>query len=148
MRINSKYLPVNFSFEKLSQAIEPIAQKMARRLNKTTAKIPHRQLNFLLILFCFCWTLAIVRVIRKSFDHPDGILPFASITVPGHLPFLAPDKPDAATAQAIQRIELFRRELDSIKIRDYPKYRMLLLTRPGLVDSISFIEQYYLLQKK
>ena len=136
-------------FQKISTAISIKAQRWAIYLNGKASACSQRKLTFLLFVFCICWVVASIYIVIKACK--SNSLPFTviTITVPKPIQSVPVTPPfDNPTTQALKRIQVYIQYLDSLKVYDSSKYRKIQLSRPGLLDSINELKQYYSTLKK
>lgn len=124
------------------------AKQSAVYLNGKTAIISRRNLSWLLVSFCICWGSSSMFIISRALQHKGGKIPMSVIAVLQPINNKPIIKLDAATTQALTRITTFQHYIDSLHRYDLSKYQELVRTRPGLLDSIAFIEHYYTTLKK
>lgn len=128
-------------------------QVFAKWLQNTTATMSVRGRWIMLLLFCMCSVGYTFHLLTITFSG-KRVLSFsvAALTKPAHI--VSPgnynfnDSP-FITSEEHQRIHRFKSYMDSLA-RSPPgrkAYDSILLKRPGLMDSILFIENRYHLRK-
>jgi len=119
------------------------AIQSAAYLNGKAATISRRNLSWLLVIFCICWGTASAFIISRALQPATEKISVSAITVPQSITTKPAIQWDSATTRALQRITTFQHVIDSLYRYDQSKYQELVRTRPGLLDSIAFIEHYY-----
>jgi len=131
------------AWQNLSLAVNRRAHKWADYLNGKAAKWDARKLKTVLVLLGVLWMAGSVFVAWQAIQSKQKAYAVNSITVPRHVEQHGIAINDTAVMQAVSRIEHFKHWLDSLHQRASPVYDSIVQVRPGLVDSILFIEQYY-----
>lgn len=130
-------------WQKAAPYINVRARKLANVLNAKTAKLRRRTLLLVLISIAVCWIAMCVYVGIAGFQHKGMAIPVTRLTVPKLINHAPDTALDAATMQALQRIHAFKQHIDSLRLFHPEQYRQLQQARPGLLDSLNMIEQYY-----
>ena len=114
----------------------------AEWLELKTKKMPRRQLYLLLILFSTAWgsyfCILIINGVSGSTRQIIPVTNITSVTTPG-----LQQAPLSMNPEEYYRIGAFRAYLDSLHSYDIEQYDKILILRPGLLDSLTKIEQYY-----
>ena len=130
-------------WQRLADPINKKARKLADYLNSKTARVSRGKIKVFLIVFCIASAIGSACIIIRALQKKHISYAVAAIAVPGHVEQNNPELEDTATIQAVMRIEHFKHWLDSLHQRGSPLYDSIIQARPGLMDSIQFIEQYY-----
>lgn len=130
-------------FQKMGQVVERGQRKAADYLNQKTATLSRRQTVTGLIIFCLLFGGSSGFTIWHSLRSASGAIHIQTMTVPAHT-IIPGDRNDEAilTGPELDRIKAFRRYLDSLQLTREGKavYDSIARYRPGLLDSLSFIE--------
>ena len=124
---------------KMANAILRYQNKMAERAGKNFSQLGTGHVKIVVAVFCLLGTgistCVIVQALRKkagfvSIDHAN-------------IPVLADEGPTRDPQAAGEEIKTWRNYLDSLQSFAPAVYDSLLLARPGLIDSIEFLEEIY-----
>jgi hypothetical protein len=129
-------------WQKLSLAINRKAHTWADYLNGKAAIWSPRKVKMALVLFGGVWMAGSAFVAWHSIQNKQKPYSVIGIAVPRHVEQRV-EITDSAVVHAVNRIEHFKSWLDSLHQRGSPVYDSITQARPGLLDSILFIEQYY-----
>jgi hypothetical protein len=130
-------------WQKLSAAVNAKAKRLAGCLNAEAAKLGRRNTIVILVVFCIGWSAVSVGIAVHALRHPVAKIQVTAISVPPAFRSQPLRQADTAAQQALKRIHVFKQFLDSLRLADTAGYRKLKIARPGLIDSIDYIEQYY-----
>ena len=130
-------------WQKFADIINRKARQLADYLNSKTATISRRKIKAFLIVFCIISAVGSAYIIIRALQKKHTDYTVTPIAVPNHVEQNNPVLEDTAIVQAVMRIEHFKHWLDSLHQRGSPLYDSITQARPGLIDSIHFIEQYY-----
>lgn len=132
----------------IGTAINARARFWANYLNGKIARCNRRTLIWILVLFCLLGSLASLSILLQAIRKKGNTVAVTAISIPKsvHSTPLLP-KPDTALDQAINRIERGVSWLDNLHSHHPAIYDSLVTARPGLIDSIQFIHQYYSFKK-
>ncbi len=130
-------------WQKLADTINVKAKRLADYLNRKTAALSRRKIKAFLIVFCIVSAVGSACIIIHALQKKHTDYAVSAITAPRHIEQNDPAIEDTATIQAVMRIEHFKYWLDSLHQRGSPLYDSITKARPGLIDSVRFIEQYY-----
>lgn len=136
-------------FQRLSDAVDKQQRKWAGWLNGKAERLSRNAKLFWLILFCFLFGGGSIYIIVHAVGNKTKKLLIEKMSFPAYA--ISEDSTVSSMALPIltekehQNIERFKRYMDSLqKTRTgKPKYDSIINTRPGLMDSIAFIEQLY-----
>ncbi|WP_157097967.1 hypothetical protein [Niabella ginsenosidivorans] len=139
-------------FQKLGQSVERSQRRAANYLNQKTATLSRRQTIAGLVLFCVLFGGSSAFTIWHSLRSSAGSIRIQNMKVPAHT-IIIPNNDNndlELTGRELYRIKSFRRYLDSLQQTKEGKavYDSIARYRPGLLDSLAFIEQAYQLQLK
>lgn len=130
-------------WQRFADAINGKSRKLADYLNNKAATVSKRTIKALLIVFCIVSAIGSACIIIHALQKKHTDYAVNAIVVPSHVGQSDPMLEDTATMRAVMRIEHFKYWLDSLHQRGSPLYDSITKARPGLIDSIRFIEQYY-----
>lgn len=132
---------------KLSASIDAKARRWATYLNAKFAHVNGRNLLYVLIAFCIIWSVSTLLITKQALQEKSGTISIKGISIPAQINGSHPALEDTSLQKAVMRIEHFKGWLDSLHNHSNPLYDSIIHERPGLLDSIQFIEQYYSLKK-
>lgn len=121
--------------------------RWAGKLQAWTNRLSNGRLRTFLIAGCFCFSLLLLVIIGRSFRQEKATLKVSAITIPAHV--TATNLSDRAMAVLspgeVQAIKRFQAYLDSLKKTKDGRFTLdsIQSARPGLLDSLAFIENYY-----
>lgn len=133
-------------------AIDRHQRKVAQYLNCKTAKLNPKQQAAGLLLFCLLFGGSSAFTIWHSLDSPAAPIKIQSLSAPR--PAVVLDKSVSQRLELsegeLESIRLFRRYLDSLQLTKSGQmvYDSIARMRPGLMDSLAFVEQAYHKQLK
>ncbi|RYE52966.1 MAG: hypothetical protein EOP48_15360 [Sphingobacteriales bacterium] len=138
---------------RLGKGIVKLQTAFAVSLNTATAKLSVRKLKMALLLFCLVsggvsLYLATSGVLGKSTKKAPITIDQAS--VPKHFDKSGDEIRDVQNSiddELYGQVKAFRAYMDSLQINNKVTYDSILLLRPGLLDSITLVEQIYLSQQ-
>ncbi|WP_157558145.1 hypothetical protein [Niabella aurantiaca] len=135
------------AFQKLGQVVERKQRKAADYLNQKTATLSRRQAVTGLIIFCLMFGGSSAFTIWHSLSSPGSAIKIQSMSVSRHsmTPVNDARMRVELTSSEMESIRLFRRYLDSLQLTRSGRmiYDSIVRVRPGLFDSLAFIEQAY-----
>lgn len=138
-------------FQKMGAAVEHRQRQAADHLNRKAATLNRKQLTWGLLLFCLVCSSISGFTIWHSLQLPSGGIHIQPMRVPAHsiLPGGSSNE-TALTNRQVKRFRMFRQYLDSLQQTQSGKamYDSIARYRPGLLDSLAFIENAYQLQLK
>jgi hypothetical protein len=132
----------------METAINARARYWAGYLNGKIARCSRRTLIWILVLFCLLGSSVSLSILLQAVRKKGRAVTVTAITVPKSvhsIPMLS--KPDTALELAVNRIERVTLWLNSLHTHHPALYDSLVTARPGLIDSIQFIHQYYSFKK-
>jgi len=137
-------------FEKLGHAVERWQRRAADFLNRKAATLSRRQLAWGLVVFCGVFGGSSAYTIWHSVHASTDAVRIQPLTIPGHTILPEDALPTDGIGPELARIRQFRRFLDSLRLSESGRtlYDSLARQRPGLLDSLAFIENAYQLQLK
>lgn len=139
-------------FQKMGEAVERRQRKAADYLNRKVALFSRKQLTCGLVLFCLVFGGISGFAIWHSLHSSPGDLPIQPVKVPAHSVLQRGGLPDETTLtnRQTERLRQFRLYLDSLQQTQSGKviYDSIARYRPGLLDSLAFIEKVYHQQLK
>jgi len=134
---------------KIKTKIRPALQQVASSASRQAERLSPERKKIAVIIFCILFSALSICIIAKTLSEKHNKIFFMrptmmplrlwkNINVPP--PFISDD--------AYQRIEQFKKYLDSISIADKKNYEAIINSRPHLTDSIAMFEKLYLSQSK
>ncbi len=143
---------MNGGFQRLQETMERRQRQAADFLNRKTARLGRKQWIMGLALFCLLFGGASIYTIWQSMVAPVATIGIERVSVPAHATLPVGERPSEAelTGQELGRILWFRHFLDSLQQSESGKaiYDSFARHRPGLLDSLAFIERVYQLPLK
>ena len=151
---NAKQSIMQSAWQRCTASIEKIQRKWAAYLNHNTEQYSKRSKQICLAFFCLLAGGGSISVAIRAIEHPSGKLRIEKMSVPKYA--MARDTVSAFQPTAVltkkqyRNIQRFKKYMDSLQTTKTGKvkYDSILNARPGLIDSISFIEQVYHWQVK
>lgn len=138
---------VHGGFRKLNEAVERRQRRAADYLNQKTAALSRRQTTIGLVLFCVLFGGLSAFTIWHSLGSPSRIVSAAQVSIPRHMIIRDTNinQDVVLTDQELRDIRWFRHYLDSLQwsAKGRAIYDSIARYRPGLLDSLAFIEQQY-----
>ncbi|MBZ4187613.1 hypothetical protein [Niabella beijingensis] len=139
-------------FQKLGRKIETKQRKAAEYLNRKTATLNSRQQLIGLVLFCLLFGSSSAFTIWYSLKSSEKTIKVQPISIPQTVEVPNEDLQAKLllTDQEIENIRLIRRHLDSLLLTKSGRiiYDSIAHVRPGLLDSLVYIERVYHKQLK
>lgn len=130
---------------KISQAFDARLRQFARYLQGRSAAAGRGNRTYLLVLFCLAWSALLVGILYRSLEHPSTVLSITPVKVPGHITI--PEEYDYAAMEVMTRVRQYKQYLDSLKANNPRVFDSIQRRSAGLMDSLSFIDHYYLKHK-
>lgn len=141
-------------FHRWAAAIDRKQRQCADYLNRKTEMYSKRSKQIVLAAFCLLFGSSSIYIIFQAIESPSGKITIEKMSFPKY----ATGSDTARSFQPIpvltekqhQRIQRFRKYMDSLQTTKAGqiKYDSIIKARPGLMDSIDFIEQVYREQTK
>lgn len=136
---------IALAFEKINSWIESRQRKCADYLNQKCANFSTKQLTIGLVAFILLFGTAVAFTIRSSFESFGSRSKVAAISVPKHI--MLKDSSHYPSLKTLELISIrkFRIQLDNLQKSDSGKLLLdsLKSSRPGLFDSLRFINNIY-----
>jgi hypothetical protein len=135
--------------KKVADAFLNVQERFALFMNKKTKGCPTRMMKVWFLLVCTVFISLSVCCIVNAFGKKPASPP--DIVTHMRMVPLIPDQDKSVTivsVAAYNRLQQFRKYMDSLRMCERVHYDSILLTRPGLLDTISILERIYLQQKK
>ena len=134
---------------KIKNKIGPALQHVASSASKHAEKLSPTRKKFVVIIFCILSSALAICIIAKTFSNTHRNVFFMRPTMmPLHLGKNIKSPQSFISDDAYQRIEQFKKYLDSISIADKKAFTQLINERPHLMDSIMQFEKLYRSQSK
>jgi hypothetical protein len=138
---------------RLRKGVLKLQTAFAERMNAAAEKIPTRKLKRNLVFFCllsggFSLYLAMNGMLGSSTAKNSITIDQAS--VPKHFDKTGDvinEVQNIVDKGLYQQVKTFRSYVDSLQMNDKTVYDSIMLSRPGLMDSIKAIEEIYLSQQ-
>lgn len=140
--------------QRWAAAIDKRQRQWADYLNRKTEKYSKRSKQIVLAAFCLLFGSSSVYIIFRAIENPSGRIAIEKMSFPKYVTssdtinrFQAVS---VLTEKQYQNIQRFRKYMDSLQTTKAGmiKYESIIKARPGLMDSIDFIEQVYRQQTK
>lgn len=129
------------SLIRIQPAVDDLLKKTAAYLNRQADRVTRKNMQYILLVVCLTWALAVGFILYRSIRRPGKILSITALSLPKHT---YADTSYRSFSRIIrQRISLDRKYLDSLKKNNHKAYDSLKNKRPGLIDSLELIETYY-----
>ena len=134
---------------KLLSIVNKLQAKFAKFMNQKTKNMSMKKVKVLLIVFTLVLGGYCVYLIVTAFErNNNGKFHVDKITVPKH----AMEDDEQATVTVSEndynKILLFKKHMDSLHKFNRKSFDSIMVFRPGLMDSIKFLEREYLSNKK
>lgn len=133
--------------ERMAGAVDRNQRKAATYLNDKVSVFSARQLKIGLILFFLVFGSSAVYIIWRSVYQPVKTIVVKPIEQPGHAILPKENLPEEAMLgnAEVQCIMNFQRYLDSLQQSPTGRiiYDSIARQRPGLLDSLAFIQQFF-----
>ena len=135
--------------DKIKSKIRPVMMRVSSWASRHAEKLSPTRKKIAVIIFCVLFmSLSICIAINTLSKSGVRALPVMPVRIPLYI-----DKnikaPSAFISDAsYQRIEQFKKYLDSISVADKKNYDAIIDAWPGLIDSIGMFEKIYLSQSK
>lgn len=128
--------------------INNMHKRFGSTLNRKTAALSQRGKIVFLIVFCLSFGGGSLYIMFDGWNSAasTNLLKLKSISVPKHIDKTgAPNVRVLITARDIQKIQSFRRYMDSLKTTNQGLviHDSILHARPGLMDSLTEVERLY-----
>jgi hypothetical protein len=136
--------------QKLRTKIQKSLVRTVAKLSIQEAKLSIYQKKLFLALFCmlFC-SLSIYLILNQLVNKTDkGEFSIKTIHIPYHIGKNIHQPGAWIDNQTFNRVEYFKKMLDSLKITDPVRFIEIMNNRPHLMDSIAAFEKFYLTQSK
>lgn len=138
--------------ERMAIAMDRQQRKAANYLNNKVSVFSAKQLKMGLILFCVLFGSSTIYIIWKSIYQPAKIIVVKPIEQPGHavLPKEHLGESAMLNATELRSIINFQKYIDSLQRTQKGRmiYDSIMSERPGLLDSLSLIQQLFSEQLK
>ena len=134
-------------FSKLAKAIDKRQRVWAAYLANKTEGFSSRSKKMALFTFCFLFGGTSIYVAIQATNNGKNKIHIENISVPSYTTYDdslgLPDHIPILSESQYQRIKVFKNYMDSLQISipGKAKYDSIIKARPGLMDSIFFIEK-------
>ena len=139
-------IPIPAVWQRVQTAVNNRQHQLADYLQRQSLKISRTALYIWFAVFCLISGSASVLVVVRAFKGDSSKSKVISISVPKYVAPPEskgfPGKGDLSNI-ALQSVQLLRRRIDSLKIHNRQCYDSIMQVRPGLLDSIRQLEQFY-----
>jgi len=134
--------------QRMGGAVEKRQRRAANYLNERATILSAGQVKTALILFCTVFGGAAVLVTWKALHDPGKTINVQPIRVPDYAVIPGdplPEQETVLTGDEVRHIQRFQSYLDSLRQTEQGKrtYDSIARFRPGLLDSLAFIQQFY-----
>jgi hypothetical protein len=135
----------------LKKKVQGLAGFCAGWLTNKTEKLSPAKKKVLLALFCLLFCGYSMYLIAAALFFPankNSAVFIRRIHAPVHIGknFIGPDP--VISAESFERVEYFKKQLDSVAKTDPKAFQNLMHGRPHLMDSIALFEKLYYSQSK
>lgn len=135
--------------DKIRNKIYPGMQRVFAWASQHTEKLSPANKRIAVIIFCILSMSLSICIAINTASKPNGrILPIMPVRVPSHIGKNIALPSAFISKESYQRIEQFKKYLDSISIADKKNHDAIINARPHLMDSIALFEKLYLSQTK
>ena len=141
-------------WQRWAAIIDKRQRKWAIYLNHKAEKYSNRSKQIYLALFCLLFGGSSIYIIVRAIESPFGNLRVEKMSVPKYATesdtISAFQSMPVLTEKQYHNIQQFRKYMDSLQLTKAGKIKhdSIMKSRPGLMDSIDFIEQVYWQQIK
>ena len=138
---------------KIAGFMVKVQTKFADVMNRNFSGISRRRMKIFLFLFCLgSGGLSIYYIVNAVFNNDKRQMPFKidHVDVPRHYDKTGDEltQPQVfVDEETMQNIKAFKKYMDSLKTTARKQYDSIVLIRPGLMDSITMLEEVYYSQK-
>ena len=137
---------------KISSAIQKLQRAFARGMNKIFGTMPRTRLKATVItFFLLCGGYSLYLVAAALTKHPQSNLKIEAIQRPKSIEQTGGEttEGDGYVSEALfNKLQAFRRYMDSLKRKNLQAYDSILYERPMLMDSVRLLEGLYYSQKQ
>lgn len=153
-RRKPKQSVIHTVWQRWAAAIDKKQRKCAVYLNQKAEKYSKRYKQICLALFCLLAGGSSIYIAIRAIENPSGKLRIEKMSVPKYAmegdTISAFQPMPVLTETQYHNIQQFKKYMDSLQTTKAGKIKhdSIMKTRPGLMDSIDFIEQIYLQQVK
>jgi hypothetical protein len=138
---------------RIARAVIKIQTLFSLFLSKRTANLSARHLKLIVIFFSTCWFAVSIYFIETAFvnDNPYTTVHISHLKTPFLVNGRLREKLNTAiiiTDEEYKEMQQFRKYMDSLQQCSKQNYDSILSGRPGLMDSVTLLEQIYNQQKK
>jgi hypothetical protein len=139
----------NISLKRFRANLLERGQNVAGRLSAFFERYPAGKKKAALVFFCMVCSSISICIVASSMSGKSR-KPFSSMQfhVPPHIGKNTREPGTPVSDEVFQRIERFRKYLDTISRADKKAFDNMILTRPHLLDSITLFEKLYQAQSK
>ena len=141
-------------WQRWATAIDKRQRRWAILLNQQAEKYSKQSKQIFLVIFCVLFGGGSIYIMVRAIENPSGRLRIERMSFPRY----ATGSDTSSTFQPTvvltekqyRNIQRFKKYMDSLQTTTAGKlkYDSIIKTRPGLIDSIVFIEQIYRQQVK
>jgi hypothetical protein len=131
-----------------------IQARFASNMNNLFASMKPQKLKIVLLLFCVAcggYSLYLIGEAITSQGTKQSRLKIEQVRIPKHLNNSNDEmmqRENTVDEQTYQKIQQFKRYMDSLKTHDGNKYDSILAARPFLMDTVVMMEEIYYSQKQ
>lgn len=141
-------------WQRWATAIDKKQRQWATLLNQQAEKYSKRSKQILLAIFCVLFGGGSIYIMVRAVENPTGRLRIEKMSFPRYATgddTSSTFQPTVVlTEKQYRNIQRFKKYMDSLQTTTAGKlkYDSIIKARPGLIDSIVFIEEIYLQQVK
>ena len=135
--------------DKIKKRIHPVMQRVSACASRHAEKLSPARKKHVVNIFCILFmSLSICIAINTLSRFGVKTLPIMPVRIPSHIGKNIRIPSAFISEESYQKIEQFKKYLDSISISDKKTFNQIIAARPGLIDSIAMFEKLYLSQSK
>jgi hypothetical protein len=134
---------------KIKNKMRPVMQHAAAQASRHVERLSPATKKIAVIVFCVLFSALSICIIAKTLSGKDKKIFFIRPWImPVHLRKNLRIPQPYISDEAYQRIEMFKKYLDSNSITDKKAFYQIITARPHLMDSIIMFEKLYRSQSK
>lgn len=136
-------------WQRWAASIDKRQQKCAAYLNHKAEKYSRRCKQICLALFCLFAGGSSINIAIRAFENPSGKVMIEKMSFPKYVrggdSISTFDPVPVLTEKQYRNIQRFKKYMDSLQTSKAGKIKFdsIMKARPGLMDSVDFIEQVY-----
>ncbi|MBE7170403.1 MAG: hypothetical protein INR73_07430 [Williamsia sp.] len=139
--------------QKISQGVQRLQRGFATQMNKQVERMETKRLKVVVVLFFLLGggysLFVLATAVLKDGDQTN--IRVEPIRKPQHVDKTGSEIQegvDYVSEATFQKIQAFKRYMDSLRVKNTQSHDSILFQRPMLMDSIRMLEEIYQLQKQ